>query len=84
LISFFILKKVREANEQLLHSKLVREKFNGEIVSRLTGLKDKELGIFMSEFKRHCFKDFHKEVLRMNNENVEKMILEYFATINKN
>lgn len=43
--------KYSEAQRDLAHAKLLKEKFNGKLVSKLTGLTDKQLGVFMQHLK---------------------------------
>lgn len=41
----------KEAVAALQRQRILKSKFNGEMVSKLTGLQGKELGVFMKEFK---------------------------------
>jgi len=45
----------KEAMQKLAMQKFVKEKFNGNIVSEWTGLKDKELGMFMKILKENWY-----------------------------
>ena len=46
-----IKSQLDEFNAQMERENKIREKYNGEIVMELTGLKGKELGSFMNKFK---------------------------------
>ncbi len=57
--------------------KLCKEKFNGDIVSNLTGLTDKDLGKFMSHIKNNFY--FRKEnIVYLSSGRIEKNILHMF------
>jgi len=45
----------KDAMQKLAVQKFVKEKFNGNIVSDITGLRNKELGVFMQELKKDWY-----------------------------
>lgn len=63
-------------NEQQLRS-VIKSKFNGLVVSELTGLKDKELGKFISEYKNSKL-DFSSYIVSTEVNNIKQDIVKYF------
>lgn len=57
--------------------KKMKEKFNGEIVMEITGLKGKELGAFMGNFKKHDDGSFDQYILETSPE----LIRQYIKTV---
>ena len=45
------LKKLNEIRNEFQRRRLLSEKFNGEMVMKITGLEGKDLGIFLNNFK---------------------------------
>lgn len=50
-----IAKQVKEFDVKMEREKKIKEKFNGEIVMEITGLKGKDVGAFMNKFKEHDY-----------------------------
>lgn len=57
--------------ETVVRARKVREKFNGEIVMTITGLKGKELGSFMSKFRESADDDW---IISATPEDIERKI----------
>lgn len=70
-----IYEEVKIAKEREEKLKIIKEKFNGNIVSELTGLKDKNLGSFIYEFKKQ-YEDFDEFILNNEKEIIECEIFE--------
>jgi len=72
--------EVREKREAILQKygrkKRLKEKFNGNMVMSLTGLKGEPLGRFMANFKKTYGEDF---ILESNPEEIENAIRKEFA-----
>ena len=49
--------RYEDALKKLLKSKTINEKFNGSIVSEVTGLSGRDLGLFIREFKSKWSED---------------------------
>lgn len=60
----------------------VREKYNGHIISQLTGLTHKELGVFMERF-RSTLEDFNDYIIRTPSEVINRDVLEFYRVINE-
>lgn len=61
---YFVGNHVSILFEQNEETKAIKKKFNGELVSKLTGLRGKELGVFMVTFKqRFDLQYFDEEVI---------------------
>ncbi len=56
---------------------IIKHKFNGKIVEEITGLKNKELGIFMDNFKQSCV-NFEEFIIDNNKEIIEERITSFF------
>lgn len=72
--------KLKIINEKNYKIKLVKEKFNGNIVMRITGLKDEKLGKFLYDF-RNQFKNqdlFNDYILSTSNEKIINDILDFY------
>jgi hypothetical protein len=61
----------------------VKNKFNGELVSRLTGLTGKELGGFMSDYRGDNREAFMSKMERFSTEQVEADIVSSFEMWSK-
>lgn len=69
---------INELDQQQLITRVVKSKFNGNIVREITGLKDKELGNFIARYK--LSKDNFQEYIIQNNiDNIKKDISTYFT-----
>lgn len=55
----------------------VKQKFNGHLVRSLTGLEGKNLGAFISKYKKR-FMDFDDFILKSNQSFIEADILDFF------
>ena len=63
-----------ECEKEFERTQKYRNKYNGFLVSKLTGLEEKELGLFMKAFKNSYSKD---EIINMSDEELEQRILNY-------
>jgi hypothetical protein len=54
------------------HNLDIKKKFNGEVVSKITGLQGKELGAFMSEFKK-----FHTDMTDSTPKEIEENVIDF-------
>ena len=75
-----ILKEYEESDEKL---NSIRQKFNGNIVMELTGLKGKELGAFITLFKNIISNNFNEYVLNNASQQIREDIVTVFK-IDKN
>lgn len=71
------------AMARLAQKKLVKSKFNGEIVRELTGLEGKELGGFITEFKNSFYMPENEEafdwfIINADQGEINQMILKAF------
>lgn len=74
--SFPILEeKIEAARQKLERKKEIRAKFNGHIVSEITGLQNQELGVFMATFKK-SIDDWENFVYTSNLDQVVEKIKE--------
>lgn len=55
----------------------IKNKFNGILVENITGLKNKELGIFMDAFKSSCI-CFEEFIINNNDDVIKKRIAHFF------
>lgn len=73
---------VREQYDSIMldhqKKKAAKEKFNGTIVSDVTGLENKELGLFMVYIKNNCDVSIDK-VLEMSDNQIHSMIWSTYA-----
>lgn len=58
--------------------KKLKEKFNGEIVMEITGLKGKELGTFMGNFQKYDDGSFEQYILETSPEDIRQYIKTVF------
>lgn len=68
--------KVDEAKEDYEHYLIIKEKFNGQLVSELTGLEGKELGIFIKQLK-NSIPNFDSYILFATNSDIVKLITDF-------
>lgn len=81
--SFFpdakLLEFIKSEDEKVARMKVVREKFNGDIVmSLIPNLSGKELGLFIRDFKA-SFDNFDAEVAPLSSNEIAKMITEFYV-----
>ena len=83
LFSYFpqALPKYNEAIKELALNRCAKEKFNGSIVSELTKLQDKELGMFMKHL-RQSFWLTPAAVVHQTQEHITDVILNEFFIYN--
>ena len=55
--------KLKESQERYTRNKIIREKFNGELIMKTTGLEGKELGAFMRAYKEGKGDEFERLIL---------------------
>jgi hypothetical protein len=67
---------------QLGRQKFIRQKFNGDIVSELTSLKDKELGSLMKELRNDRLFD-KNSLVWLSDEQIRKNILNHYSNWTK-
>lgn len=73
------MERLEEVKHQYKKQTEFQEKFNGRLVSEITGLEGKELGEFIQKFKKYIEtenkKDFKDYILSVNKETIKKDIL---------
>ena len=67
--------------KEIALQKLVKEKFNGNIVSEYTSLKDKELGYFM-KYLRNKVEFDSGFIVYLNDKQIQKNIMKYLEDFN--
>lgn len=65
----------KDALQKLALQKLAKEKFNGNIVTAWTGLKDKELGEFMKELRRDWYFS-NENILNLSVDQIRDRVLD--------
>lgn len=79
--------KLSELREKERRANIVKSKFNGNIVMELTGLKDKELGRFINNFKELMSKYYHvsfdRFILDSSKTEIEAEILSYSKALRR-
>jgi SepF-like predicted cell division protein (DUF552 family) len=70
-----LLKRIEELNRKNDLSKIINEKFNGNLIMKLTGLSGKELGNFIFQFKRIYGKDFDSFILNISETRLHNLII---------
>lgn len=73
----YIYNELNKIGEEEHKNNVIKEKFNGNIVSSLTGLEGKELSYFMSRFKKQ-FKNFESFIYYSKPEEVNSKLKEFY------
>lgn len=72
-----VREQIDEFNVQMERERKIKEKYNGEIVMEITGLKGQELGSFMNKFRQHDDGSFDDYILETSPE----LIRQYIKTV---
>ena len=72
-----------EANIKNEERKIIKSKFNGLKVSELTGLTDKELGMFIAKYKSSLV-NYQSFILDNSQETIDNSILTFFNSLGEN
>lgn len=67
-----------DSMQKFQEKKFIREKFNGQLVSELTGLTGRELGEFMQQLK-NSVENLNEFILNSNCETIEKFVATEYA-----
>jgi len=78
-----LLEQLDELDHEQVTKSIIKTKFNGEIVSRLTGLTGKELGAFISSYKKDKT-DFTGYIVRTEIVDIEQDITEFWLNRQNN
>lgn len=71
--------QVNAFNTQMEKERLIKDKFNGEMVMEITGLQGKELGSFMNKFREHdTDNSFEDYLLTTDKEQIKQYIKTIF------
>lgn len=72
-----------EASIKNEERKIIKSKFNGLKVSELTGLTDKELGMFIAKYKSSLV-NYQSFILDNSQETIDNSILTFFNSLGEN
>jgi len=61
-------------------NKIFKQKLSGNVISKVTGLKLKELGRFNEKFRKHYADKLKPFVLASSNSEIEKLIKDYYES----